>query len=202
MIAMRHLVLTASTLALPIAVFAADRHASKSLPTVAEVSGRNARSIALFLEMGKVIRSPRCVNCHPRTDRPLQGETGKPHEPAVLRGPGGRGVAGLECTTCHGAGTVDFSNGAGSIPGDPDWRLAPIEMAWEGGTLGDICRGMKDPKRNGGRTLQALVEHNAHDHLVGYGWHPGKGRPSAPGTQAVFGTLTQAWVDSGASCPR
>ena len=27
---------------------------------------RAARSVALFTEMGKVIQSPRCLNCHPR----------------------------------------------------------------------------------------------------------------------------------------
>ena len=32
-----------------------------------------ARSAALFTEAGKVLTSPRCVNCHPAGDRPLQG---------------------------------------------------------------------------------------------------------------------------------
>ncbi len=49
--------------------------------------------------------------------------------------------------------------------------------------------------------MDEIVEHMAHDSLVGWGWHPGDGRAPAPGTQAAFGKLTQAWVDSGARCP-
>ncbi|CAN5519063.1 hypothetical protein BH09PSE4_BH09PSE4_01930 [soil metagenome] len=160
-----------------------------------------ARSAALFVEMGKVIQSPRCLNCHPRSDRPNQGDSMTPHNPPVTRGPDGFGAAGLECATCHGPTNVAFANGVGSIPGNPKWHLAPIEMAWEGKTLGEICRQIKDPKRNGGKSLADLIEHNGKDDLVGWGWHPGKGRAPAPGTQAQFGALTKAWVESGAECP-
>ena len=34
------------------------------------------RAQALFQEIGRVIQHPRCVNCHPRTEHPLQGENG------------------------------------------------------------------------------------------------------------------------------
>jgi hypothetical protein len=74
-------------------------------------------------------------------------------------------------------------------------------MAWQGRTLGEICRQIKDPARNGGKTLAQLVTHNRDDHLVGWGWRPGPGREPAPGSQALFGDLTQAWVQSGAQCP-
>ena len=40
-------------------------------------------------------------------------------------------------------------------------------------------------RRNGGKALAAIVEHNAHDELVGWGWHPGADREPAPGTQAA-----------------
>jgi hypothetical protein len=39
-------------------------------------------------------------------------------------------------------------------------------MAWEGKTIGDICRQLKDPDRNGGRDLAMLQEHVAKDDLV------------------------------------
>ncbi|MGA8816039.1 MAG: Isoquinoline 1-oxidoreductase subunit, partial [Xanthobacteraceae bacterium] len=52
-----------------------------------------ARSAALFTEAGKVLTSPRCVNCHPAGDRPLQGETQRLHQPPVARGPDGFGTA-------------------------------------------------------------------------------------------------------------
>jgi len=60
---------------------------------------------------------------------------------------------------------------------------------------------MKDPKRNGGRSLAQIVEHNTDDELVAWGWHPGHGREPAPGTQKQLGALMAAWVDTGAECP-
>ena len=69
-----------------------------------------------------------------------------------------------------------------SIPGNPAWHLAPIEMAWEGKSLGHICEQIKDPERNGGKTMDEIVEHMAHDSLVGWGWNPGAGREPVPGT--------------------
>ena len=44
--------------------------------------------------------------------------------------------------------------------------------------------------------------HMAHDSLVGWGWRPGGLREPAPGTQAQFGALIAAWIESGAACPR
>ena len=73
----------------------------------------------------------------------------------------------------------------------------------EGGSTGstDICEQLKDPARNGHKTLAQLIEHNAQDPLVAWGWQPGGGREPAPGTQAQFGELTRAWVETGAECP-
>jgi hypothetical protein len=74
-------------------------------------------------------------------------------------------------------------------------------MAWQGKSIGDICRQIKDPSRNGGRDLKLLHEHMAADDLVAWGWQPGEGRNPAPGTQELFGKLIQAWIDNGAQCP-
>jgi hypothetical protein len=174
----------------------------KPVSAFAAIADKDERSAAIFAEMGKVLTHPRCVNCHPRTDRPLQGDGGAPHNPPVTRGPDGHGAPGLECSTCHGPRNVALTNGKGSMPGHPAWHLAPRSMAWEGKTLGEICVQLKDRRRNGGKTLAQLVEHNTHDGLVGWGWNPGDGRAPAPGTQAEFGALTKAWVDSGAACPK
>ena len=83
----------------------------------------------------------------------------------------------------------------------PRWGLAPIEMAWQGKSLSEICQQIKDPARNGGRTLALLQEHFAKDDLVAWGWAPGEGREPAPGTQRQLGELTQAWINTGAQCP-
>lgn len=166
-----------------------------------DIRNEKKRSLALFAEIGKVFQSPRCLNCHPRTDSPTQGDALMLHAPPITRGRDGHGVTAMRCQTCHGATNVAFANGNGSIPGDPEWHLAPLTMAWQGRSAGEICRQIKDPARNGGKTLAALIEHNRGDHLVGWAWHPGPGRMPAPGTQQRFGELTQAWVDTGAHCP-
>lgn len=169
----------------------------KPVSAFADINNDRRRSVALFEEMGKVIQSPRCLNCHPRTDRPTQGDAMTPHLPIVTRGVGGLGAAAMHCTVCHRAANFDPAG----VPGNPRWSLAPVEFAWQGKTLGQICRQVKDQKRNGGRDLPALIRHMGQDDLVGWAWRPGRGRTAAPGTQAEFGALVQAWADSGAHCP-
>jgi hypothetical protein len=162
-----------------------------------------ARSLAIFTEAGKVLTHPRCVNCHPATERPLQGDAQRPHIPRVVRGEAGTGVPGLACASCHQQDNVRLvGTSLKSMPGHPKWHLAPAEMAWEGKSLGQICEQIKDPARNGGKSMAELHEHMARDDLVGWGWNPGPGREPAPGTQAAFGALIQAWIDTGAHCPR
>jgi hypothetical protein len=156
-----------------------------------------ARSAALFTELGKVLTHPRCVNCHPAGDRPRQTDLGRLHQPPVQRGPDGLGLPAMRCPICHQQANFD----PGRVPGNPIWHLAPREMAWEGKTLGEICAQIKDPARNGGRALKALVEHIGTDHLVGWAWAPGYGRRPAPGTQKEAGALVEAWIKTGAACP-
>ena len=165
------------------------------------ITDQTERSVALFEEMGKVLTHPRCLNCHPVTGGPTQGDDMQPHMPPVVRGEADFGAPGMTCNTCHGTENVAFATGAGSIPGHDPWSLAPASMGWQGLSLGEICVQLKDPERNGGRTLAELHEHNAADGLVGWGWEPGEGRTPAPGSQEMFGQLTQAWIDTGAACP-
>jgi len=193
----------AGTLLSPASVAQANAKTLKPAASFQSIANERERSVALFQEAGKVIQHPRCVNCHPATDRPLQGANMHPHQPPVFRGDGGMGLPGMQCTTCHSAENTPVVGQADtikSIPGNPAWHLAPIEMAWEGKSLAEICRQIKDPKRNGGKTLAEITEHMAHDSLVGWGWHPGNGRAPVPGSQAVFGELIGAWVESGAVC--
>jgi len=50
----------------------------------AAIKDKNARAVALFEEAGKVIQSPRCMNCHPATERPTQTDRMLPHQPLVI----------------------------------------------------------------------------------------------------------------------
>jgi len=164
----------------------------------AGISDTEARSAALFTEAGKVLTSPRCVNCHPAGDRPLQTEAGRLHQPPVERGRDGFGSATMRCATCHQGANFDPAG----MPGHPHWHLAPREMAWQGKTLSEICAQIKDPARNGGRSLQQILTHLADDPLVGWAWAPGFGREPAPGTQKQLAALIEAWLDTGAVCPK
>jgi len=171
----------------------------KPVADFARITNQNERAVALFEEAGKVLQSPRCMNCHPAGDRPTQTDKMLPHQPLVVRGEAGVGApGGLACTTCHHEANFD----AARVPGNPKWQLAPIEMAWQGRSLGQICTQIKDPKLNGGKTMAQLVHHMAEDELVGWGWNPGGGRTPAPGSQKQFGELIKAWVDAGAVCPK
>ena len=163
----------------------------------AAISDTEARSAAMFTELGKVLTHPRCVNCHPAGDHPHQGELGRLHQPPVQRGIDGHGSAAMRCSICHQNANFD----PGRVPGHPEWHLAPREMAWENKTVGEICIQIKDPARNGGRKVEDLIHHIGEDTLVGWAWAPGYGRAPAPGTQKDAGALVEAWVRTGAICP-
>jgi hypothetical protein len=176
----------------------------RSASAFAGMTDRDARSRALFTEASKVLTSPRCINCHPAGDHPLQGNDQRVHYPPVSRRVGELVALGRVCNQCHTdrnvrifAGQANFK----SIPGHPRWDLAPVEMAWQGKSVSEICTQLKDPARNGGRSLAVVQEHLAHDDLIAWGWNPGPGRDPAPGTQAQLGELIQAWIDTGARCP-
>lgn len=169
----------------------------------ASVKDDRLRSVALITEAGKVLQHPRCVNCHPSSRHPTQGENFRQHVPRVDPGPENRGTKALPCSSCHGKqNSPTFASGMGSIPGNEHWALAPASMAWHGLSLGAICEQMKDPARNGNRNLEQIRVHLAEDHLVGWAWHPGSGRQPAPGTQDEFGALIAAWIQTGAHCPK
>jgi hypothetical protein len=165
------------------------------------IAGTADRSRAIFAEIGKVLTHPRCMNCHPAGEHPLQGADYHEHRPVVWRNDTGN--YGTPCGECHTQQNVTLREAASykSIPGHPRWAVAPLEMAWQGKSLGDICRQLKDTARNGGRDLALLHEHIARDDLVAWGWSPGAGREPAPGSQELAGQLVQAWIDTGAECP-
>jgi hypothetical protein len=168
----------------------------------ASIQNTAARSATLFTEAGKVIQHPRCINCHPVTRSPTQGDDMHPHIPPITSEAAMR-AAGVPCASCHQAkNSPTASAGIRSVPGADHWGLAPQSMAWQGLTIGGICEQLKDPARNGNRSLEQIRVHMSEDHLVGWAWHPGEERTPAPGTQAEFGRLIAAWVATGAHCPK
>src|SRR3954454_23192016 len=57
------------------------------------------RSRAIFTEVGRVLTHPRCMNCHPAGEHPLQGADHHEHRPVVWRNDTGN--LGTPCGECH-----------------------------------------------------------------------------------------------------
>jgi hypothetical protein len=154
-----------------------------------------------FEGIAAVMSSPRCANCHFAGDAPAIGDESRFHGMVVRRGKDGRGTPAMRCTNCH----QDVSSSVPHAPpGAPDWRLPPpaTPMAWKGLSVGEQCRMLKDPSRNGNKTPQAILEHVRHDPLVLNSWNPGAGRMPPPISHDAFVELVKAWVDGGAACPQ
>jgi hypothetical protein len=153
-----------------------------------------------------VFSHPRCANCHveddhPRWSGPHYGPTPKNHAFNVQRGIDGSGFGntGLRCTTCHFENNSTVLHGP---PGAPNWHLAPAEMVWFGKSSAEICAQIKDPARNGDRTLEEVGKHISSDPLVAWGWAPGPGRESAPGSADETFKALEEWRLAGAPCPK
>jgi hypothetical protein len=159
-------------------------------------AAKREESERAFARIAEVLRHPRCMNCHPVGDFPRQTDDRHRHRMLVARGPDDRGTPAMRCTTCHQ--TVNTADG--QVPGAPHWHLAPRSMGWEGLSDGELCRAVKDPKRNGGRSVPSLVQHMTSDALVQWAWNPGP--RSVPAlSQSDFHQAVRQWAASGAACP-
>ena len=172
-----------------------------AMTPAAAASDKNG--LAAFETVRAVLQNPRCQNCHIPGDAPLQFDAGLPHAMNVQRGPDGKGATGLACGTCHSASNPPASYGPHAPPGAPHWHLPPPDqkMVFIGLSAGDLCRTIKDPKKNGGRDFAALEKHVAEDKLVLWGWAPGTGREAVPIPHDRFVLAFRTWVEAGAPCP-
>src|SRR5262245_26945992 len=189
-----------------------------SLETVFAQTRNDAVARAAFLEAFKVFNHARCVNCHPAGDAPLQGEDSRPHASLRLtRGVDGQGVFAIKCGNCHQAknqpgphmppgaayplkdGSEDPAHRA-----EPRWHMPPqaMPMIFEKRTPQQLCTQLLDKKKNGGLTLEKLVDHVNHDPLVLWGWNPGEGRAVPPLGHAEFVGKIREWIDNGRACPK
>jgi hypothetical protein len=178
------------------------------------LSRDDAGARAAFMETYKVFMHPRCVNCHPVGDAPLQGEDSRPHTFFRLRrGADGHGVFTVKCLNCHQAQNLPglhMPPGAtypledSAQRGEPRWHM-PSEatpMVFEKRTPGQLCRQLVDKRQNGGKTPEQLVDHVNHDPFVVWGWDPGEGRSTPPNSHAEFVRKVKEWVDKGCACPK
>ncbi len=162
-------------------------------------AGKDAQSLQAFRAVASVLTSPRCLNCHVPGDGPLQGDDNHPHAMNVKRGIDGKGSAALRCRACHQTENTNILHGP---PGAADWQLPPSDtpMAWKGLSTGEICRNLKDPAKNGNRSLQDLIPH-MDTSLVRWAWNPGPGRTLPPLSHDEFVDKLKEWIETGAACP-
>ena len=157
-------------------------------------------SRAAFQQVYKVFMHPRCMNCHPSGDVPLQGDDSHPHGQNVKRGPDGKGKYALKCANCHQDTNLPGWN---MPPGNPNWHLPPpdMKMVFQGKTPGELARQLKNPRQNGGKTLDQILHHVSEDKLVIGCRNPGDGRTKPPLTHDEFVRRVREWIENGAASP-
>lgn len=170
------------------------------VPATAPVGRDSTASVKAFATVYQVLMSPRCMNCHPAGDIPLQGDDSHLHAMAPRRGIDGKGVYAMKCTNCH---QPTNTPGLHTPPGNPDWHLPPAtaRMVFQGRTPNQLAHQLVDPKQNGGKNMAQLLEH-AHDGLVVAGWNPGEGRTLPPLSHAEFTKAWTTWIKTGAFAPK
>jgi hypothetical protein len=162
---------------------------------------REQESAEAFKDAYRVFMHPRCMNCHPSGDAPLQGDDSHIHAQNVTRGPDGKGLYAMKCSNCH---QKENTAGLNMPPGDPNWHLPPatMKMVFQGKTPGQLAAQFKDQKLTG-KTLQQMLKHVEEDHLViNSGWNPGEGRTKPPLSHTEFAAKFREWIEKGAVIPK
>jgi hypothetical protein len=157
-------------------------------------------SLKAFADVYKVLMSPRCMNCHPSGDTPLQGDDSHLHMMGPTRGKDGKGVFAMKCTNCHQSTNTP---GLHTPPGNSTWHLPPanMKMVFQGRSPGQLAKQLLDRKMNGNKNIDQLIEH-ASDDLVVWGWEPGEGRTKPPLSYEEFKKAWITWLEKGAYAPK
>jgi hypothetical protein len=157
-------------------------------------------SAKAFMNVYKVLMSPRCMNCHPSGDVPLQGDDSHLHTMLPRRGKDGKGLYGMKCSNCH---QPTNTAGLNTPPGNPNWGLPPadMKMVFQGKTARELARQLVDPKLNGHKNIDQLLKHVS-DTLVVWGWNPGEGRTQPPLAYKDFKQEWIKWIETGAYAPK
>jgi len=157
-------------------------------------------SVTAFMDVYKVLMSPRCMNCHPSGDIPLQGDDSRVHTMSPIRGEDGKGVYAMKCSNCH---QPTNSPGLNKPPGNPKWGLPPAEMkmVFEGKSAHDLAVQIMDYNSNGHKNKTQLIEH-ARDTLVKAGWNMGEGRKPPPLSYKQFVAAWDDWINKGGVAPK
>lgn len=175
-----------------------DAKAAKESDPVADADvARKERSKAAFKEAYRVFMHPRCMNCHPSGDIPLQGDDSHLHTQGVQRGVDGKGLYALKCKNCHQDENLE---GEHLPPGNPNWHLpsAARPMVFQGKSPRELAMSFKNTRFTGFKTVEHLIEHVEKDHLVQHSFTYGT-RP--PLSHKDFVEKVKEWINNGAELP-
>jgi cytochrome c5 len=101
-------------------------------------------AVAAWSVVYGVLQHPRCMNCHPVNDAPLQGDQSLPHAQNVQRGKDGHGLFAMRCETCHQTQNLPVRT---CPPGAS--QLAPSEQGHAAGLRGpELGRALSPAARS------------------------------------------------------
>ena len=165
-----------------------------------DINKDSIASVKAFMDVYKVLMSPRCLNCHPAGDVPLQGDDSHLHTMSPKRGIDGKGLYAMKCSNCH---QPTNTPGLNTPPGNPKWHLPPadMKMVFQGKTPRQLALQIMDYKQNGHKNKEQLLEH-ARDTLVKAGWNMGEGRKPPPLSYNAFVKEWDIWINTGAYAPK
>lgn len=170
------------------------------VPDNAQKKKDSIASVKAFAKVYAVLMSPRCMNCHPKGDVPLQGEDSHIHTMQPKRGKDGKGLYAMKCANCH---QPENTPGPHTPPGNPNWHLPPadMKMVFEGKSAHELAKQLIDPNQNGHKDMKKLIEH-ADDGLVLTGWKPAQGLKLPPLSHKEFKKAWLTWLETGAYAPK
>lgn len=156
-------------------------------------------SVKAFEKVYSVLMSPRCVNCHPIGNVPLQGDDSHIHKMFPKRGIDGKGLYAMKCANCH---QLENTAGPHAPPGAPNWHLPPanMKMVFQGKSAHELAKQLVNLKQNGNKNIKQLLEH-ADDGLVLSGWKPAQGHSMPPMSHSEFKKAWITWIKTGAYAP-
>ena len=199
-----------AALLIPASSRVADIHGAKWQDSAIRTNPGAARAagLAAWDQIYSVLSHPRCINCHTAGNYPQQGDDRHRHLFNVVRGREGKGVAGLNCSTCHQDSNADSTG----VPGAPNWQLAPLSMRWQDENdrilpSSAVCTIVTDQSRNHHLDGPALLKHHEDEALVRWAFQPGRRydgteRSLPPLTHEQFVAATRTWVEAGSPCPQ
>jgi len=162
---------------------------------------REQESKEAFLAAYTVFMHPRCMNCHPSGDQPLQGDDSHIHAQNVTRGADGKGLYALKCKNCHQDANL---KGADMPPGAPNWQMPPAshKMVFQGMSPKELATHFKDNHFTGFKDFEKdMLHHVEAEPLVLNSFIPLEGREKLPMSHDEFVAKVKEWIDKGAAVP-